>query len=155
MTNLENYAILINDAAASKAAPAFVNRSVQHIIFDATSTISYRLDVEYIGQPFNRSLYLKEHCLGRRTAAKMIVREAKKNQLTAQSLEQLLKRYAFWILVPKAKSNTGKTANAELKKIQNGSTIVRYNQYVEVLERCGYVLTNASKKELKTRWSVR
>lgn len=155
MTKLENYAIQINEAANSKADKPYVNRVVQNIIFDATSTINYRLNVEYIGQSFVKSLYLKEHCLGRRTAAKMILKAAKKNPLTAARLEALLKKYAFWILVPKAKSNTGRTANAELKKLQNAELIIKVSKYIGVIERCGYMLTNTSKKTLRSHWPVK
>lgn len=152
----------INILCKSDIHEKIILDSLQNIFLYATKRKEFTLEIEYVNfiphgktKQFKTTNYVVEHVFGRRTASKIALKLAKQTPFSEDSLTLFLKKYCFTIKVPKEKGKYSISINALLRKYQNQSSIITYEQYIRALEECGWYLTENSKKMLKERMNVK
>lgn len=135
-----------------------LNRVCQHLIFDLTGTILFRIPVVYNSKYAKKDL-VREHVFGRKYAANKIVEYMLENKNICDSeLFYLLTKYCMWIEVPKERGDVkllpktkGKTFNGMIRLHQNKKSgeRVTFEEYIQTIQDFGYNISEESYSRLK------
>jgi len=120
-------------------------RMISHVIFDAGVIKEDLIQIKTNYARKKGETLLQEHIIGKQKAGELISKYIDNHgNVDAKELQELLHEFAGYIYIPKRDINNVKI-NDKLKPLQNKSSIVTYDEYVNKLKE--FVVVTAEGNE--------